>query len=139
MRNLAKRLLTSIVLILLLTLGYYNKYIWLLLLISIAFISFIEFNNLLKKIWFKNPVKKNLISFIAICYLIFFVFIINNSLKNDVILILSICICSDIGGYIFGKLIGGRKLTKISPNKTISGSIGSFIFSIIPISYFFFI
>ena len=138
MRNLAKRLLTSIVLILLLTLGYYNKYIWLLLLISIAFISFIEFNNLLKKIWFKNPVKKNLISFIAICYLIFFVFIINNSLKNDVILILSICICSDIGGYIFGKLIGGRKLTKISPNKTISGSIGSFIFSIIPISYFFF-
>ena len=138
MSNLAKRLLTSIVLILLLTLGYYNKYIWLLLLISIAFISFIEFNNLLKKIWFKNPVKKNLISFIAICYLIFFVFIINNSLKNDVILILSICICSDIGGYIFGKLIGGRKLTKISPNKTISGSIGSFIFSIIPISYFFF-
>ena len=138
MRNLAKRLLTSIVLILLLTLGYYNKYIWLLLLISIAFISFIEFNNLLKKIWFKNPVKKNLISFIAIFYLIFFVFIINNSLKNDVILILSICICSDIGGYIFGKLIGGRKLTKISPNKTISGSIGSFIFSIIPISYFFF-
>ena len=43
-----------------------------------------------------------------------------------------VCIFSDIGGYVIGKLLGGRKLTKISPNKTISGSIGSFIFSLIP-------
>ena len=40
-----------------------------------------------------------------------------------------ICIFSDIGGYLFGKTFGGKKLTKISPNKTISGSIGSFIVS----------
>ena len=46
------------------------------------------------------------------------------------IIVLCVCICSDIGGYIFGKTIGGKKLTKISPNKTITGSIGSFIFSI---------
>ena len=46
--------------------------------------------------------------------------------------ILSICICSDIGGYIIGKKIGGKKLIKISPNKTISGSVGSFCFSIAP-------
>ena len=50
---------------------------------------------------------------------------------------MSICACSDIGGYIFGKIIGGKKLTKISPNKTISGSIGSFIFSIIPLGFFY--
>ena len=37
---------------------------------------------------------------------------------------------SDIGGFTFGKFFKGRKLTKISPNKTISGSIGSFIFSL---------
>ena len=43
--------------------------------------------------------------------------------------IISICFFSDIGGYIFGKVIGGKKLTKISPNKTISGSVGSLIFS----------
>ena len=51
-----------------------------------------------------------------------------------------ICICSDIGGYVFGKAIGGKKLTKISPNKTISGSIGSFVMSLILISiiYYFF-
>ena len=52
------------------------------------------------------------------------------------IFILCICVGSDMGGYIFGKTIGGKKLTKISPNKTISGSIGSFIFSILPIFLF---
>ena len=36
---------------------------------------------------------------------------------------------SDIGG-LFWKIFKGKKLTKISPNKTISGSIGSFIFSL---------
>ena len=49
------------------------------------------------------------------------------------ITILCVCIFSDIGGYIFGKTIGGKRLTKISPNKTISGSLGSFLFSIFPI------
>ena len=44
-----------------------------------------------------------------------------------------ICVFSDIGGYVIGKSIGGKKLTKISPNKTVSGSIGSFIFSLFPI------
>jgi len=38
---------------------------------------------------------------------------------------------SDIGGYVFGKTFKGKKLTKISPNKTYSGSIGSIIFSIL--------
>ena len=51
--------------------------------------------------------------------------------------ILSICICSDVGGYVIGKKIGGKKLTKISPNKTISGSVGSFCFSIIPLLVFY--
>ena len=38
---------------------------------------------------------------------------------------------SDIGGYIFGKFFKGKKLTKISPKKTISGVIGAFVFSLI--------
>ena len=54
---------------------------------------------------------------------------------NFFLLILIICIFSDVGGYVFGKTIGGKKLTKISPNKTISGSVGSFIFSILPIIF----
>ena len=44
------------------------------------------------------------------------------------------CIGSDIGGFIFGNLFKGAKLTNISPNKTISGAIGSVIFSCIFIS-----
>ncbi|MDA9568950.1 phosphatidate cytidylyltransferase, partial [Candidatus Pelagibacter sp.] len=48
-----------------------------------------------------------------------------------------IAIMSDIGGLVFGKLFKGKKLTKISPKKTISGSIGSFIFSISLIPFFY--
>ena len=47
--------------------------------------------------------------------------------------VISICFLTDIGGYVFGKIIGGKKLSKISPNKTISGTVGSFIFSILPL------
>ena len=45
--------------------------------------------------------------------------------------VLLVCIFTDIGGYLVGNLFGGKKLTKFSPNKTISGSVGSFIFSLI--------
>ena len=45
--------------------------------------------------------------------------------------IILICVSSDIGGFIIGKLFKGPKLIKISPNKTYSGSIGSYIFSLL--------
>ena len=45
--------------------------------------------------------------------------------------ILFVCILTDLGGYIFGKIIKGPKLTKISPNKTYSGMIGGFFLSIL--------
>ena len=54
---------------------------------------------------------------------------------EGILFILSICILSDVGGYIVGKIIGGKKLTKISPNKTISGTIGSFLFSLLPLVF----
>ena len=46
-------------------------------------------------------------------------------------LVLLTCIATDIGGYIFGKILKGPKLTKISPNKTYAGMLGSFLLSII--------
>ena len=52
-------------------------------------------------------------------------------LKIILFIILLICISSDIGGILFGKIFKGPKLTKISPNKTISGSLGSFVLSIL--------
>ena len=47
------------------------------------------------------------------------------------IIVLSICVFTDIGGYIFGKIFKGPKLTKISPNKTYSGVIGGYLLSLI--------
>ena len=65
-------------------------------------------------------------------YLLYFLFyylmeLMKTNLKLKYIYLFSICIFSDIGGLFFGKIFKGKKLTKISPNKTISGSIGSFI------------
>lgn len=62
-------------------------------------------------------------------------FHLNTSLYDQesfvlLIWIIILCVCSDIGGYIFGKMFKWKKLTKISPNKTLSGVLGSFIFSL---------
>ena len=46
---------------------------------------------------------------------------------------------SDIGGYVFGRTFKGKKLTKISPNKTYSGSIGSVIFSLVSLPFLNFV
>ena len=56
------------------------------------------------------------------------------SVKSEVTFLLLVwviilSICSDVGGYIFGKTFKWKKLTKISPKKTFSGVFGSFIFS----------
>ena len=50
--------------------------------------------------------------------------------------ILLICISTDLGGYIFGKILKGPKLTKISPKKTLSGVIGGYLISIIILSLY---
>ena len=138
MNNFYKRVLTSIVLILLLIIGLFNNLVWLLLLTIISLISFFEFKTLIDNIWKENFLKKLIINLSFIFYLILFAYLLYISNRKDVIIILSVCIFSDIGGYICGKLIGGKKLTKISPNKTISGSIGSFVFCLFPIIYYFY-
>ena len=51
--------------------------------------------------------------------------------------ILIICISTDVGGYIFGKIFKGPKLTKISPKKTYAGMIGGFFLSIISVNLYF--
>ncbi len=53
------------------------------------------------------------------------------------LLILLICIATDIGGYVFGKILKGPKLTSISPNKTYAGMLGGFVLSIILASIYF--
>tara|TARA_B100001121_G_C18498111_1_gene530623 strand:- start:217 stop:708 length:492 start_codon:yes stop_codon:yes gene_type:complete len=54
-----------------------------------------------------------------------------------ILIITIICVSTDIGGYIFGKLFKGPKLTKLSPNKTYSGMIGGYFLSLIFLSFSF--
>jgi len=134
------RFLTSITLII--TLIFMLKYSVVLIstLLLVFVISWLEFNNILENIYKKktNFNFKNLFKFLVFIYLLFFMkIIIDEFLQNqpnvswNLIFVISVCILSDIGGYIFGKFFKGKKLTKISPNKTYSGMIGSFTLSII--------
>ena len=137
MNNLFQRIITSVILLFIISISlFYNKYTWLFFLIIVSFILFIEFDNLIKKIW-KNQkniiIKLKLFSLLFLVMLIYVSYDIYNNPPTRLLFIILICIFSDTGGYIIGNLIGGKKLTKISPNKTISGSIGSFIFSLFPI------
>ena len=140
MNNLQKRIFTSFILsAILLICIFLNKHSFFILVIIASVISFFELNNLVNKIWKKNKLLKNSINIICFLYLFFFTYSayeLYNIKLNLIIFIILVCIFSDIGGYIIGKSIGGKKLTKISPNKTISGSIGSLIFSLIPIIIF---
>jgi phosphatidate cytidylyltransferase len=142
-KELQKRLFTSFILIFVLVVCLFlNKFSWLILVIAASIIIFLEFNNLVNKIWKRKEFSKHFIKIICFFYLLLFIysayFIYEIGLLG-IIIILSICIFSDIGGYVVGKTIGGKKLIKISPNKTISGAIGSFLFSLIPIGFFFII
>ena len=114
------------------------------IILIVSFITFYEFNRLIFRI-IKKRILKFLISSSILLYLFVFVFIVFfveseqfSFPKYKIFIFYSIIICvnSDLGGYIFGKIFKGKKLTKISPNKTISGSIGSFIFSLFTIPIF---
>ena len=83
-------------------------------------------NSMSKK---KNYCYLGIIFLIFSFYTIYKIFNFNNNYLNFLFVLLT-CVSTDIGGYVFGKIFGGTKLTKISPNKTISGAIGSFVFYI---------
>ena len=131
--NLRKRLLTSLLLFLLFFLIYNFVFFLVYSLIVLGVLSVIEFYNATNKI-IKSRLLNLSINFVFIvyvtifCYLFLF-FSYNDQLKLILFIILLGCIFSDIGGYLFGKTFGGPKLTKISPNKTIIGSVGSLLIS----------
>ena len=113
--------------------------------IIISSLSFYEFNRLFFKI-FKSIFLKILSSGLILLYLLSLVFIIfyiesanilYPNYKLFFIYSVIISIASDLGGYFFGKLLKGKTLTKISPNKTVSGVIAAFIFSILIIPIFY--
>jgi len=134
--EISKRINTGLLLLLVLILMFISKIVYLFVSISIFSLSFIEFSRLSSIIFKKKYYKQFLINctFILYLFLILLIFIFGlNDIHFKIILfiVLLICISSDIGGILFGKIFKGPKLTKISPKKTISGSLGSFILSML--------
>ena len=110
-----------------------NDYIFLSLLFIVIILSWIEWIQIIEKIRFKKIYRIIHIILFLIYLLMAFIICLNVFIidKYFFLSILMICVFSDVGGYVFGKTFGGKRLSKISPNKTISGSIGSFILSYI--------
>ena len=131
--NLKKRIFTSLVLIFFIFLIFNSLYLMTSSLLILGILSILEFFNLSKKIFNKKIYffLSNLLFIIFIFIFSFFFFILYNFQQSKFILAVLLigCVASDIGGYMLGKILKGPKLTKISPNKTFSGAIGSFIFS----------
>ena len=144
--ELKKRIITSIFLISLLALMFIYTFVMIISIIVIAIICWIEFYALISKIFSKRSNKDKIFRFfykvISLIYLFLLVYLIllakSKYPELNLVLIYSILISimSDIGGLIIGKIFKGKKLTKISPNKTISGAIGSFIFSLFLLPFF---
>ena len=103
---------------------------------SVFFISFLGLFFLGTSYeWVKMIKKNNFIKLFGIIFLFFSFYsayyIREQSGLNFFLFLIFICIFTDIGGYAFGKILKGPKLTKISPNKTYAGVIGGFLFAII--------
>lgn len=126
MNNFTKRLIISLLAFPLIYILLYQKYLFNILIIITCLFCIYEWINLFSK--------KNLLFifgfFVLLIFLISILRIYNFSEFNLKFLwLILITWLTDIGGYIFGKLFGGPKLIKISPNKTWSGLIGSIILS----------
>ena len=133
-KELIKRLITSIFIITISVFSiYYGGLIFNLFLLLIFIISLIEWKNLTNnRIIFSLGLLFLFLSLIS-------VYVLRYENFHFFIFILIISVSSDVGGYVFGKLLGGPKLTKISPNKTYAGMCGSYLFSfILGISYLYF-
>ena len=141
-QNLKERFLTSFFLIILIIL--FTKYDFFLVytLIVLGVLSVIEFLDITKKITAnKLYLLISNLSFVSYIFTFCFLFIFFFKfvqLKILLIILLLVCIASDIGGYIFGKIFKGPKLSKISPNKTVAGAIGSLLLSSLVILLLFY-
>ena len=145
-QEIKKRIITSFFLITLLYLMYLYSFILIISLIIIGIIVWIEFYALMSKIFqaesFNNKLLLFFVKTVSLIYIASLVYVIciaeaqNANLKTQIFFAITIAISSDIGGLVVGSLIKGKKLTKISPKKTISGSIGSFCFSLLCLPFF---
>ena len=124
LKELEKRLLSSIILIFMTFLVVLEGKTFFYIFLFIAFlISSYEWLKMIKKIDIK------VLGILFLFFSFYSAFYFRNENLEGFLLIILICISTDIGGYIFGNLFKGPKLSKISPNKTQSGMIGGFVLS----------
>tara|TARA_B100001057_G_scaffold174052_2_gene174778 strand:- start:1437 stop:2087 length:651 start_codon:yes stop_codon:yes gene_type:complete len=140
--NLKYRIYTSIVLLSLLLFIFNFNLVLIYFLIILGVLSILEFLEITQKIY-SNKIILILINIFFITYIftfcfMFFFFSNLTGLKIMLYILLFGCVASDIGGFVFGKLFKGPKLTRISPKKTYAGSIGSLIFTVLTMSSLFF-
>ena len=126
-QDLVNRILTSLVLLPVLFYFSFNSGIYLIIFLSLIY--FLSFYEIIKNT--KNLLFIFLSNLILILAFFSFYYLRGNSNSSLIILywVLASTFLSDIGGYVVGRIIKGKKLTKISPNKTYSGAVGSIIFS----------
>ena len=130
-KELQKRILSSIILLPLSFFFIIKGSAFFILFLTILFvIACLEWLRMTKKIEYK------IFGTLFLLFSFYTVYFFRDRDLLDFLLILIICVTTDIGGYIFGKIFKGPKLIKISPNKTYAGMIGSFLLSIIT-SYLF--
>ena len=141
--KLKKRITTSVILFLFTIFCIFiNPYVFIIAIIIVSYLSWYETKHLINSINKSVTNWQRVVFNLTTLFYAFGIFTVSAIglyfLLGPVFFLytLSVCICSDIGGYIIGKNIGGKKLTKISPNKTISGSLGSFCFSMLPLLVF---
>ena len=135
MKNeLRKRILSSIILIpVVLFIFIKGSYLFDIFLLICLFFTIYEWYLISKKKFYCLP------GLIYISISFYFTYLLRNDFNGKYtlfLLILTICISTDIGGYIFGKILKGPKLTKISPNKTYTGMVGGFILSFVSASIY---
>tara|TARA_B100000902_G_scaffold388141_1_gene433289 strand:+ start:410 stop:1072 length:663 start_codon:yes stop_codon:yes gene_type:complete len=124
MNNLIKRFISSLIILPIALLFIINGSLFFMFFLSILFLA-------TSYEWIKMTEKNNLYKIFGIVFFIlsfYSAFLLRDySGLNFFLFIILISIFTDIGGYIFGNFFKGPKLTKISPNKTYSGVIGSLI------------
>ena len=138
--NLKRRVYTSLFLFLLLFLMLINNFILGYFLVVIGILSILEFFKMIMIIQKKDKIKQFFFNFMFIIYIFlicstFLILSFSYNLKILIFITLISCIASDIGGFVFGKILKGPKLTKLSPKKTISGAIGSLVFSALILTF----
>ena len=126
-KELQRRILSSLILIPIVIFFIFQETLFFGFFLSIVFLA-------TSYEWIKMN-KTDSLKVIGVCYL-FFAFVSAYLLREKFslglfILVLIICIFTDLGGYIFGKIFKGPKLIKISPKKTYTGALGGFILSLV--------